>query len=616
MTRTSSSKLAVNIYRIPARTIHGTRSNAMPKTGLVRTSHGLWLPAALTWRPSPTKGVIVTVSSSTDVKGDGPEPGGLLRPLILVRGFGGVGVADEQRNAYQGFNDGTVYPGRRGDNFIYEGFVLRAIKSQRYRYTDATNVVGYYASAIEPPTDLMGFDPDDVTGTVALDPRTAAAVLQNAASGTLWIYRYYDLDPRSMATYGKGLMRLVRLIAKAMANHGGDGGVPGVDIVAHSMGGLVVREALRAMHEQEADSAHALVHRIVTLGTPHRGIAFQGFPKWLLQALPKADKAADEISAFDPERTDFLRVAEWFDPQRILTVVGTNYQSYSNNAASIANRISSLFDEGTLATNRSDGLVKHSAAQLPGAPRTFVHKCHGGPDSLVTSREAYEISMRFFHGTHRVRLWLDKADISRGQDLFGKSEFYFGASIKPRGVDFELFHQSIEAENCYGPFRDRHLQDGPPDLQAELRKAFAETGDKTTGWAGPDRLIWEGCIDATNVPDPARPAMVFRLDLYVGERDSRGIGFSDNVVFRKQYYVQVIPGSPMEILVHTGEKYLTEDPELDLQSLIAHARQLTAAAEAGRSPEVQVATQAADGWTFGVGGTGFTATLRVGVDRT
>ena len=37
-------------------------------------------------------------------------------------------------------------------------------------------------------------------------------------------------------------------------------------------------------------------------------------------------------------------------------------------------------------------------------------------------------------------------------DLFGKSEFYFGLSIKPRQVDFELFHQSAEAENCYGPF--------------------------------------------------------------------------------------------------------------------------------------------------------------------
>jgi hypothetical protein len=39
-------------------------------------------------------------------------------PLILIRGFGGLDVEDEKRIAYQGFNDGTVYPGKRGENYI------------------------------------------------------------------------------------------------------------------------------------------------------------------------------------------------------------------------------------------------------------------------------------------------------------------------------------------------------------------------------------------------------------------------------------------------------------------------------------------------------------------
>lgn len=42
-------------------------------------------------------------------------------PLVLIRGFGGLGVSDEKRIAYQGFNDGTVYPEKRGENYIYEG---------------------------------------------------------------------------------------------------------------------------------------------------------------------------------------------------------------------------------------------------------------------------------------------------------------------------------------------------------------------------------------------------------------------------------------------------------------------------------------------------------------
>ena len=31
-------------------------------------------------------------------------------PLILIRGFGGFNTDDEKRVAYQGFNNGTVYP--------------------------------------------------------------------------------------------------------------------------------------------------------------------------------------------------------------------------------------------------------------------------------------------------------------------------------------------------------------------------------------------------------------------------------------------------------------------------------------------------------------------------
>src|SRR5690606_38064221 len=112
----------------------------------------------------------------------------LARPLILVRGFGGLDVSAEQANPYQGFNEGTVYPGRRGDNYIYEGFLLRAMKSRDYPYTDATNVVGYYSSPVSSPGgDLGGWDPEDTGGTVVVDHQVAERVLREAARGTLWV---------------------------------------------------------------------------------------------------------------------------------------------------------------------------------------------------------------------------------------------------------------------------------------------------------------------------------------------------------------------------------------------------------------------------------------------
>src|ERR687898_3287286 len=98
-------------------------------------------------------------------------------PIVLIRGFGGLGVEDEKRIAYQGFNDGTVYPQKRGENYIYEGLVLRYLKSN-WRYHDATNVVGYYSRPVvdegDLPESLKGLDPKYFSGhRVVIDPATA-----------------------------------------------------------------------------------------------------------------------------------------------------------------------------------------------------------------------------------------------------------------------------------------------------------------------------------------------------------------------------------------------------------------------------------------------------------
>lgn len=57
-------------------------------------------------------------------------------------------VEDEKRIAYQDFNDGTVYPQKRGENYSYEGLILRFMKSS-WHYQDATNVMRYYANPME-----------------------------------------------------------------------------------------------------------------------------------------------------------------------------------------------------------------------------------------------------------------------------------------------------------------------------------------------------------------------------------------------------------------------------------------------------------------------------------
>jgi hypothetical protein len=509
-------------------------------------------------------------------------------PLILIRGFGGLDVEDEKAIAYQGFNDGTVYPQKRGENYIYEGFILRFLKSS-WRYQDATNVVGYYGNPLTQkpaaiPPELSMLDKRYFSGDkVVIDPAMALHLLKSTDDPckTLWVFRYYDLNDRTFAVYGKALLRLIDLIRDLAALKGIP--KPKVNIIAHSMGGLLVRQAVQQAYPSAQRSADECINKIVTLGTPHQGISFQILKNWIRVG------AEDELEHFNPEfqasskPVAYKNFKKHFPLDRLLTVVGTNYRSYSVGIASGLNRLFSLSGESGLNYNRSDGLVKQTAAQIPGAPRTFVHKCHGGADSLITSRESFEIATRFFFGNVKARLLLLKANIKRGRDWFGKSEFFFGVSIKPRKVDFDLFHQSAEAENCYGAFRKEDLSDKDVD--------FPWLADESKR-----HLIWEGWLDTTPIladQSIESKEMVLRLDFYVGERDLFGIGFSDNVIFRKQYYVRARLQKPVELYLHTDERFLGADVD---------------------TPQADKMRRVKGGWEFDITGTGFDGKFRIEVD--
>lgn len=534
---------------------------------------------------------------------------GDARPIILIRGFGGVGTADERRVAYQGFNDGTVYPQKRGENYIYEGLVLRLLKSD-WQYQDATNVVGYYSRPQPRPEQL----PPELQqleqffqGQVVADPALALNIVRTTetVTNTMWVFRYYDLQDRTFETYGTQLVRLIDFI-RALAKTLGHDPPPKVNVIAHSMGGLIVRHAVQLDYPRikgSARSAEDHIHKIVTLGTPHQGISFQ-----VLDHLAGFG-AAEELEAFNPRgpagdphssgNWSFERLGEHFDLRQLLTVVGTNYRTYGSGAAVLLNRLASVPGEFGPTYNRSDGLVKQAYAQVPGAPRTFVHKCHGGNDSLVTSREAFEIATRFFYGNVFAQLRLVEAEVTRGRDLFGQSEFFLGVSIKPRGVDFDLFHQSAEAENCYGPFHKTDLSD---DL----------SGTDGFPWADPtNRLIWEGWLDtrARRRDVPGEADLVFRLDVYLGERDNWGVGFSDNRVFQKQYYLQAIQD---KLFLHTGERFLgtRRDDSAELLHTISDA------AQAAADPTVEACDFIDGEWQFRVAGTGFRGTFAVRLSAT
>ena len=292
-------------------------------------------------------------------------------PIILIRGFGGLDAADERKQTYYGFNDGTVYPQRQGENYIYEGLILRMMKS-KWRYQDATNIINYYDKN-QPRRDIVKelakLPKEFFFGEkIVVDPALALALKDNPEPmRTLWVFRYYDLDDRTFPQYGVALKRLIELVRTLVAQKTG-GDRPKVNIIAHSMGGLIVREALQVAYKP-GEAAEA-VNKVVTLGTPHKGIAFQRMKS--LKWLPFLE-AGSEIERFNPERqadtknpAGYKNLAKAFPLDRLLCVVGTNYRAFSVAPATILNKLFSIDGEFGMNYNRSDGLVKIDSASVPG----------------------------------------------------------------------------------------------------------------------------------------------------------------------------------------------------------------------------------------------------------
>ena len=468
-------------------------------------------------------------------------------PIILVRGFGGLDVGDEKKLAYYGFNDGTVYPQKRGENYIYEGMILRFLKSV-WRYQDATNVIGYYSKVIadarDIPKELKSFPKEFFIGNkIVVDPAMALVLRKNPdPRRTMWVFRYYDLDDRNFAQYGVALKRLIELVRRLVTLKTGEDAAEGQH-----------RCPLDGWADRAADPAGGLrTGRGAEVGEQgrHPGHAAQGHH---LPAIREPEVAADARSGRGdravrsreaegcPQQDQLHEPAKPFPLDRFLTVIGTNYRTFGTVAGTCAQ--SHLLGRGRVRTQLQPQRWAGEDRQRrdPGAPRTFVHKCHGGPDSLITSREAFEVATRFFHGDIHASLRLQDARITRGRDFLGKSEFFIGISLKPRGVDFDLFHQSKDAENCYGPFSRDTLDD-----------------EKVTfDWIGADRkrrLLWEGWLDSGAAPADADD-LVMRLETYVGERDLFGIGFSDNLIFHSHCYVQAKIDPKLRLAKHISEVF-------------------------------------------------------------
>ena len=117
-----------------------------------------------------------------------------------------------------------------------------------------------------------------------------------------------------------------------------------------------------------------------------------------------------------------------------------------------------------------------------------MHKCHGGVDSLVTSREAFEIATRFFFGNIRARLRLSTAKVTRGQGPLRQERVLLRRLDQAAAGRLRPLPSERRGRELLRAVQ-RTDENGDVIQRAPEKLAF--------GWADDSQLIWEGYLDTS-----------------------------------------------------------------------------------------------------------------------
>jgi hypothetical protein len=298
---------------------------------------------------------------------------------------------------------------------MFEGQLIRFMKMGKFAYFDATN------RGLEDSTD---------------NP-----------SRSLWVCRFYDEDVlksklRAIEEHAKDLYRMVfTTIPERLQSCGLDLGADLKDykviLMAHSMGGLVCRTMIQNVMPSAGKDPKDWIHRLVTMGTPHKGIELGRIPDFLERAMMRGINPFDANIFEEKRMRQYLRLGEEYEPhslgvedgdfafpvKRCFCLIGSDYQDYG-----AVQHVTGSF---------SDGLVKQDRAYVvTGKPdangkyrqeqKAFwanVHRAHSGRRGIVNSYESFENIHRFLFGDVKAEIYLENVAIGTAEE--NKTEYYY-----------------------------------------------------------------------------------------------------------------------------------------------------------------------------------------------
>jgi hypothetical protein len=242
-----------------------------------------------------------------------------------------------------------------------------------------------------------------------------------------------------------------------------------VILVAHSMGGLVCRTLIQNILPAHQQPPQDWIHRLVTMGTPHKGIELGRIPDFMERFLMRKIKPYNANIFEEKRMRQYLKLPASYEPHslgteqgkyafpahRCLCLIGSDHESYGavQHATGTCSDGSVKQDRAYVVAGKPNARGKYRPEQK--AFWANVHRAHSGRRGIVNSYESFENIHRFLFGDVKAEIYLENTALGPAKEKDAQYYYDVEFALSIRGMPVYLHRrQQDPCENAIRYARD------------------------------------------------------------------------------------------------------------------------------------------------------------------